>query len=44
MNDLHRKEVVTCEEMKALETAADKAGLSYYQMMEMLDLKPSQRS
>ena len=34
MNDLHRKEVVTCEEMKALETAADKAGLSYYQMME----------
>lgn len=34
MDNLHRKEVVTCEEMKALETAADKAGLSYYQMME----------
>lgn len=34
MENLHRKEVVTCSQMKALETAADRAGLSYYQMME----------
>ena len=34
MEPLHTKEIVTCSEMKALEKAADEAGLSYYQMME----------
>lgn len=34
MNTLYKKEIVTCSEMKALEKAADEAGLSYYQMME----------
>lgn len=34
MNSLHKKEIVTCAEMKALEKLADEAGLSYYQMME----------
>lgn len=34
MDTLHTKEMVTCAEMKALEQAADRAGLSYYQMME----------
>ena len=31
---IHEKKVVTCEEMKQLEQAADRAGLSYYEMME----------
>lgn len=34
MKFLYKKEIVTCSEMKALEKAADEAGLSYYQMME----------
>ncbi len=34
MENLHKKEVVTCIEMKQLEKMADQAGLSYYQMME----------
>jgi len=34
MDNLHRKEIVTCAEMKQLEQMADQAGLSYYQMME----------
>ena len=34
MDNLHKKEVVTCEEMKLLEKMADEAGLSYNQMME----------
>ncbi|MGN0658731.1 MAG: NAD(P)H-hydrate epimerase [Emergencia sp.] len=34
MESLHKKQTVTCAEMKALEAAADAAGLSYYQMME----------
>ena len=34
MDNLHTKEVVTCEEMKQLEKMASEAGLSYYEMME----------
>lgn len=34
MEALHRKQIVTCAEMKRLEQMADEAGLSYYQMME----------
>lgn len=34
MTDLHRKEFVSCDEMKLLEQMADEAGLSYFQMME----------
>ena len=34
MEDLYKKELVTCEEMKELERMADQRGLSYYQMME----------
>lgn len=34
MDELHKKEIVTCAEMKELEKSADSAGLSYYQMME----------
>ncbi len=34
MKDLYKQEVVTCEEMKQLEKAADAKGLSFRQMME----------
>jgi len=34
MDHLHKKEIVTCDEMKLLERMADEAGLSYNQMME----------
>lgn len=42
MENLHTKEVVTCEEMKQLEQMADAAGLSYYEMMENAGTKAAQ--
>lgn len=42
MENLHTKEVVTCEEMKQLEQMADEAGLSYYEMMENAGTKAAQ--
>lgn len=42
MENLHTKEVVTCEEMKQLEKMADEAGLSYYEMMENAGTKAAQ--
>ena len=42
MDNLHTKEVVTCEEMKQLERMADEAGLSYYEMMENAGTKAAQ--
>lgn len=42
MENLHTKEVVTCEEMKQLEQMADVAGLSYYEMMENAGTKAAQ--
>ena len=34
MEDLYKRELITCEEMKQLEQMADQRGLSYHQMME----------
>lgn len=42
MDNLHTKEIVTCEEMKRLEKMADEAGLSYYEMMENAGTKAAQ--
>ncbi len=42
MDNLHTKEIVTCEEMKQLEKMADEAGLSYYEMMENAGTKAAQ--
>lgn len=40
--ELYEKDIVTCEEMKQLEKAADNAGLSFYQMMENAGTKAAQ--
>ena len=42
MENIYKKEIVTCDEMKQLEKMADEAGLSYYEMMENAGTKAAQ--